>query len=109
MRTIVGYAIILGLFQYFFKRRQEAKGDFHPIGQKNLGSFWVNFFLLEKQYEKTPKGEEELPLMLAGLGKHSLTKSENMTHSEVCYNSFSALCQVMSKEKNIHLRIHLHA
>jgi len=69
----------------------------------------VSFFLLEKQYEKPPKGEEKLPLMLAGLEKRSLTMSENMTHSEVCYHSLTALCQVMSQEKNTHLRIHLDA
>ncbi len=66
----------------------------------------MTVFLLDKQYERTSK--EELPLMLAGLGKRTLTISENMTHSEVCYHSFSARCQVISKE-NTHLRIHLQA
>lgn len=60
----------------------------------------MNFFLLDKQYIKTPKGEEELPLMLAGLGKRSLSISENMTHSEVCYDLFTALCQLISTMLN---------
>lgn len=92
-------------FPGFFPR---GKRRFAPFRPKESGkSFLVTFFLLEKHYEKTPKGEEELPLMLAGLGKRSLTLSEKMTHSEVGYHSFTAMCHVMSEEKNTHLRIHL--
>ncbi|XP_030578768.1 uncharacterized protein LOC115775375 isoform X2 [Archocentrus centrarchus] len=71
-------------FPGFFKKEARGKRRFAPYRTNEFGkSFLVNFFLLEKQYEKTPKGEEELPLMLAGLGKRSLTISENMTHSEI--------------------------
>ncbi|XP_026095493.1 uncharacterized protein LOC113067310 isoform X3 [Carassius auratus] len=71
------------LFLDLSERRQEAKSVLHHIHQHNLEkSFLVNFFLLEKQREKTPNGEEELQLVLAGLGKRSLTLNENITHSE---------------------------
>ncbi|XP_030581984.1 uncharacterized protein LOC115778096 [Archocentrus centrarchus] len=71
-------------FPGFFKKEARGKRRFAPYRTNEFGkSFLVNFFLLEKQYEKTPKGEEELPLMLAGLGKRSLTIFENMTHSEI--------------------------
>ncbi|KAM4552557.1 uncharacterized protein PAE49_015967 [Odontesthes bonariensis] len=42
----------------------------------------VNFFLLDEQRSRTPKGEEEMELMLAGLGKRSLTVTEDATHSK---------------------------
>lgn len=82
MRIIVCHLICLGLFLDFSERRQEAKSVLHHIHQHNLGrAFWS---VLEKQREKTPNGEEELQLILAGLGKRSLTLNENITHSEVC-------------------------
>ncbi|XP_051794334.1 uncharacterized protein LOC110972585 isoform X2 [Acanthochromis polyacanthus] len=78
-------------FPGFFQKEARGKRRFTPFRTKESGkSFLVNFFLLNKQYEKTPKGEEELPLMLAGLGKRSLSISENITHSEFSDLLFSA-------------------
>lgn len=57
-------------FPGFFQKEARGKRRFAPYRTKEFGkSSLVSFFLLEKQYAKTPKGEEELPLMLAGLGK----------------------------------------
>lgn len=39
----------------------------------------------DKQHSKTPKGDEEHQLTLAGLGKRSRTVAENITYSEVCF------------------------
>lgn len=100
--------LLFRAFPGFFRKEARGKRRFAPYTTKESGkSFLVNFFLLERQYKKTPKGEEELPLMLAGLGKRSLSISQNMTHSEVHYLPFTNLCQVMSQEKNTHLRTHL--
>jgi len=52
----------------------------------------VNFFLPEKQGEKTPNVEEELQLILAGLGKRSLAPNKNITHSEVCIKGVLPPC-----------------
>lgn len=72
-------------FPGFFRKEARGKKRFAPYTPTQPGkSFLVNFFLLEKQREKTPNGEEELQLILAGLGKRSLTLNENITHSEVC-------------------------
>ncbi|MEQ2300887.1 hypothetical protein AMECASPLE_030404 [Ameca splendens] len=47
----------------FFQKEARGKRCFAPYRREELRkTFLVNFFLLEKQYEKTPKGEEELPL-----------------------------------------------
>ncbi|MEQ2285915.1 hypothetical protein AMECASPLE_036819 [Ameca splendens] len=63
--------------------RREAKGQrrFAPYARLQKG-FLVNFFLLDRQRSKTPKGDEELRLILAGLGKRFLTVTESFTHSE---------------------------
>lgn len=84
MRVIVHH--VFRSFPGFFQKAARGKWRFAPFKTTVSGkSFLMNFFLLEKQHEKTPKGEEELPLMLAGLGNRSLSISENMTHSEVHY------------------------
>ncbi|XP_026083507.1 uncharacterized protein LOC113059315 isoform X1 [Carassius auratus] len=70
-------------FPGFFRKEARGKKRFAPYTPTQPGkSFLVNFFLLENQREKTPNGEEELQLVLAGLGKRSLTLNENITHSE---------------------------
>lgn len=72
-------------FPGFFRKEARGKKRFAPYTPTQPGkSLLVNFFLLGKQREKTPNGEEELQLILAGLGKRSLTLNENITHSEVC-------------------------
>ncbi|XP_076829285.1 uncharacterized protein LOC143475336 isoform X4 [Brachyhypopomus gauderio] len=69
-------------FPGFFRKEVRGKRRFAPYTRQKK-SFLVNFFLLDKQRGKTPKGELELRLMLAGLGKRSLTIDENITHSEL--------------------------
>ncbi|XP_076836651.1 uncharacterized protein LOC143482236 isoform X2 [Brachyhypopomus gauderio] len=49
--------------------------------QQEMARSFPGFF--RKERGKTPKGELELRLMLAGLGKRSLTIDENITHSEL--------------------------
>ncbi|XP_075888901.1 uncharacterized protein LOC142892574 [Nelusetta ayraudi] len=78
-------------FPGFFQKQARGKRRFAPFWKNESGkSFLVNFFLLNKHYEKTPKGEEELPLILAGLGKRSLSISEDITHSVLSDLLFSA-------------------
>ncbi|XP_036066776.1 uncharacterized protein LOC112141317 [Oryzias melastigma] len=65
-----------------FRREGKGKRRFAPYANRQK-SFFVTFFLLDKQRFKTLKGDEELALTLAGLGKRSLTVSESTTHSEL--------------------------
>ncbi|MEQ2316169.1 hypothetical protein AMECASPLE_029942, partial [Ameca splendens] len=68
-------------FPGFFQKESRGKRRFAPYRREELRkTFLVNFFLLEKQYKKTPKGEEEL---LSGLRKRSVTITENTAHSEI--------------------------
>ncbi|XP_063053985.1 uncharacterized protein LOC134448155 [Engraulis encrasicolus] len=63
---------------------REARGRkrFMPYG-KPQRNFMVNFFLLDEQRLRTPTGEEELQLMLAGLGKRCVSVSEDASHSKL--------------------------
>ncbi|KAM4594063.1 uncharacterized protein V3H82_025842 isoform 1-T1 [Fundulus diaphanus] len=69
-------------FPGLFRRETKGKRRFTPYTRPKK-SFLVNFFLLEKQRSKTPKGDEELQLILAGLGKRSLSVTESLTHTEL--------------------------
>ncbi|XP_047231512.1 uncharacterized protein LOC124874269 isoform X2 [Girardinichthys multiradiatus] len=69
-------------FPGLFRREAKGKRRFAPDARLQKG-FLVNFFLLDRQRSKTPKGDEELQLILAGLGKRSLTVNESFRHSEV--------------------------
>lgn len=79
--------ILFRSFPGFFRKEVRGKKRFGPYKRPEK-SFLMVFFLLDQQYEKTPKGETELQLTLAGLGRRSLTITENMTHSEVRLMSF---------------------
>ncbi|KAI7790750.1 putative G2/M phase-specific E3 ubiquitin-protein ligase-like, partial [Triplophysa rosa] len=69
-------------FPGFFRKEVRGKKRFGPYKRPEKSLLMV-FFLLDQQYERTPKGESELELTLAGLGRRSLTITENITHSEV--------------------------
>ena len=60
-----------------------------------LGRFWgeatqeVQFFLLSRSSEKTPKPSEELALLHAGLGRRTVNVPEGASHNEVlCVTGF---------------------
>lgn len=74
--------ILFRSFPGFFRKEVRGKKRFGPYKRPEK-RFLVGFFLFDRHYEKTPKGETELQLILAGLGRRSLTITENMTHSEV--------------------------
>ncbi|XP_056599036.1 uncharacterized protein LOC130417481 [Triplophysa dalaica] len=83
-------------FPGFFRKEVRGKKRFGPY-KRPQKTFLMVFFLLDQQYEKTPKGETELQLTLAGLGRRSLTITENMTHSElseVLVNAYPKLAKV---------------
>lgn len=83
-------------FPGFFRKEVRGKKRFGPYKRPEK-SFLMVFFLLDQQYEKTPKGETELQLILAGLGRRSLTITENMTHSElseVLVNAYPKLAKI---------------
>lgn len=62
MRIIVCH--LFRSFPGFFQKESRGKRRVAPFRTKESGkSFLVTFFLLHKQYEKRPKGEEELPLI----------------------------------------------
>ncbi|KAG5275590.1 hypothetical protein AALO_G00122090 [Alosa alosa] len=68
---------------------------------------------MDEQHCKTPTGEEELQLMLAGLGKRSLALTESTTHTEESYEhdlspEKTAECPVCRKDFNINV-IEAHA
>ncbi|XP_041964759.1 uncharacterized protein LOC121723270 isoform X2 [Alosa sapidissima] len=69
-------------FPGLFRKEVRGKKRFTPYARPQK-SFTVKFFLMDEQHCKTPTGEEELQLMLAGLGKRSLALTESTTHTEL--------------------------
>lgn len=53
------------------------------VPAKKLKPLEVTFYLLPKQYENTPKEEEQLIHMRAGLGRKTARIDESTTHEEV--------------------------
>ncbi|XP_057204612.1 uncharacterized protein LOC130563200 isoform X2 [Triplophysa rosa] len=83
-------------FPGFFRKEVRGKKRFGPYKRPEKSLLMV-FFLLDQQYERTPKGESELELTLAGLGRRSLTITENITHSElseVLVNAYPKLANI---------------
>nr|XP_055032086.1 uncharacterized protein LOC129420934 isoform X2 [Misgurnus anguillicaudatus] len=54
------------------------------VPAKRLKPLDVSFYLLPKQCEKTPKEEEQLVHMHAGLGRRTAHLDESTTHEELC-------------------------
>lgn len=77
-------------FPGLFRKEARGKRRFERFARPEK-SFVVNFFLLDEQCSKTPRGPEELKLTLAGLEKRSLTVTSNINHSEVCRLKDNAL------------------
>ncbi|CAL9706630.1 unnamed protein product [Knipowitschia caucasica] len=69
-------------FPGLFRKEARGKKRFTQHHRKPK-SFSVNFVFLDRKQSKTPKGEYELRLLLAGLGKRSLLVDEMMTHSQL--------------------------
>ncbi|XP_077381337.1 uncharacterized protein LOC144021150 isoform X2 [Festucalex cinctus] len=63
------------------KRRFPAAS---PVPAKRSKPFDLAFYLLPKSYEKTPKEEEQIAHIHAGLGRRTAHLDESTTHEELC-------------------------
>ncbi|KAK9953766.1 hypothetical protein ABG768_015893 [Culter alburnus] len=67
----------------------KARKSFIPTPKKRPArSMPIQFFLLNKSVERTPKASEELILLQAGLGRRTVAIPEDADHSEVLHFKF---------------------
>lgn len=76
---------LLSSFPGLFKT---GKGCTPLPKRKAVKSPPIQFFLLSKNTEQTPRSNEERVLLQAGLGRRTISIPENADHSQVKYRSF---------------------
>ncbi|XP_034554905.1 uncharacterized protein LOC117823783 [Notolabrus celidotus] len=62
---------------------KSGRGCTPSLKRKATKSNSIQFFLLDKRTERTPKSSEEMMLLQAGLGRRTLSIPENADHSEI--------------------------
>ncbi|KAK1176064.1 hypothetical protein AOXY_G867, partial [Acipenser oxyrinchus oxyrinchus] len=72
-------------FPALFRKELKGKGRFSPLKPRSVPKcVRIPFYLLPRSTDRTPKGAE-LKLIQAGLGKRTISISENIVHAEVQY------------------------
>lgn len=80
-------AFSLRAFPGLFKARK----GFPTPKKRPARSTPIQFFLLNKSVERTPKASDELILLQAGLGRRTVAIPEDADHSVVCHFKFYIL------------------